>query len=109
MDSRDLFNELAELFATNGYTVTQKDENIVEGFHANGVEFSMLIEDEYLEPIIHMFSDDLGVIYDIFEGEYNTDIFNDNAKTRKTAAEWEKILKDEVARLNLEKYLEESM
>lgn len=109
MDGKFLFNELAELFVNNGYAAIQKDEIYMEAVHTNGAKFDIMLEEEYLEATLNMFSDDLGLIYDIFTGEYNIDVFNDNPASRKTAAEWEKIIKGEVVRLGLEKYIEKTM
>ncbi len=107
MTTVEVYNKLKKHFQENGYIITHEDEAGMSAQHPEKkIEFSQMMDGDYLESGLSWASNELLVLYDILEGTFSFDIFVENADNTRWVELWTKKLQDEVNSLKLVEFID---
>lgn len=105
-DGKEIYDQLKEHFLENGYIITQEGKYGMSAQHSQKqFNFEQMLEEEYLEAVLSLASDELLVQYDILDGEFSSDIFVESPESAGQEKEWRERLHDEVNLLKLKDFV----
>ena len=103
MNVKETYDKLKKHFQENGYVITYENNRGMSAQHPEkNIIFDQMMEGEYLELSLHLVSDELRVMYDIFDETFSVKFFVENPENKKLADIWQTNLRNEIISMKLE-------